>query len=124
VRAVAFDLDGTLVDNHDLIFRSFIKVCEDLVGRTYTPAEIRAMFGPNEVGIFRRLAGASAEAAFESYVRLYEQHWCDEPPPHAETTSLLTALRRTGCRSAVVTGCTEAAGAPDPSFDAGGGSGR
>jgi phosphoglycolate phosphatase/pyrophosphatase PpaX len=51
---VIFDLDGTLVDSFGLVIHAWNVACREPTGRTYTDAEVIALFGVTEVAMLRR----------------------------------------------------------------------
>ena len=56
LRGLIFDLDGTLANTLPVAIAAFQHTFRTHVGRDYSPAEIRAMFGPSEEGILRNAA--------------------------------------------------------------------
>jgi pyrophosphatase PpaX len=87
------------------VYSSFIDVCRDYQGREYSPSQIRALFGPTELGIFRRLIPAHAEAATDRFVDLFESDWAQRPRRDPEMTHLLQWLAERSYGLGVVTGC-------------------
>ncbi len=57
ISCVIFDIDGTLTQTNDLIFATFNHVAQRYVGKTFSPPEITAMFGPPEEVAIERLVG-------------------------------------------------------------------
>ncbi|HXS57064.1 MAG TPA: HAD hydrolase-like protein, partial [Hanamia sp.] len=56
IKAVIFDLDGTLANTLPLCIRAFRKSIEPLINRSVSDAEIVATFGPSEEGTIMALA--------------------------------------------------------------------
>ncbi|HAX24486.1 MAG TPA: hypothetical protein DCX80_05550, partial [Chloroflexi bacterium] len=78
---VIFDLDGTLADTLPVCCAAFRPVLLDITGREYNDSEIVALFGPNEEGILRRLAGDDWPAAMERFLAEYEANHDTCPAP-------------------------------------------
>ncbi|MBI4481774.1 MAG: HAD-IA family hydrolase [Acidobacteria bacterium] len=75
LRAIIFDLDGTLANTLPLIYDAFNHVLEPHLGRRLPPEEIRSHFGPPEQEIFGRLLTAGAvPGAVERLHRFYRVH--------------------------------------------------
>jgi len=56
IKAVIFDLDGTLGNTVPLCVEAFKKSIEPLINRTVADTEIIATFGPSEEGTIMALA--------------------------------------------------------------------
>lgn len=104
IRAVIFDLDGTLADTIPVCFAAFRITLREYTGREYSDREIEGLFGPNEEGVFRKLLGERWEDAFERYLTEYEIHHdlCESAFPGV--IALLDWLRARSVRIAIVTG--------------------
>ena len=74
LRAVIFDLDGTLTDTLPLCYAAFAHAFEAFGLGAQTDPEIHALFGPSEEGILRRLVPDRWQECYEVYLRFYEQH--------------------------------------------------
>lgn len=72
-KAALFDLDGTLTDSMNLSAQAFIHTFRKHHKREYTPAEIFAMFGPCEEGIFRKEDESQAQAMMETFLAFYRR---------------------------------------------------
>jgi pyrophosphatase PpaX len=71
---IVFDLDGTIADTLPLIYEAFDAALRPVVGRRFTDAEIRGMFGPPDNHIIRSMVqGGDYEAAYKRYVDTYER---------------------------------------------------
>lgn len=105
IRAVLFDLDGTLVDSLPTIASAMAEAAR-LHGIDATPAQIVPRIGAPMDILVEELYGVSrdvAEAVNRDYVRLYHQSYIRQTPPHAGASGLLHALHDAGLRLAVVT---------------------
>ena len=56
IKALIFDLDGTIGDTLPLCIKAFRRSIEPLIGRSVSDAEIIATFGPSEEGTIMALA--------------------------------------------------------------------
>jgi phosphoglycolate phosphatase-like HAD superfamily hydrolase len=99
-----FDFDGTLADTVPVCTAAFRETLLEMTGEHYSDAQVVALFGPSEEGIFQRVLGDRWEEAMERYLDAYERHHdqCAASFPGIE--ELLTRLDERGVRLAVVTG--------------------
>jgi HAD superfamily hydrolase (TIGR01549 family) len=104
LRAVIFDLDGTLADTLPLCITAFRLALEPATGRTLTDADIVATFGPSEEGTIQALAPDSYADSLAAYLRHYERLHAQYPSPFAGILALLQELRGRGIRLGLVTG--------------------
>lgn len=105
LKAVIFDLDGTIANTLPLCISAFRGSIEPLAGRAVSDAEIIATFGPSEEGTIMALAPADGyDQGVSEYLRIYEEshHMC--PAPFDGIPELLTFLKGKGIRIAMVTG--------------------
>lgn len=73
LKGILFDLDGTLTDTLPLCHAAFIEVFQQFTGRTYTAAEIHALFGPSEEGVIKRVVPDQWEECLAAYLQVYER---------------------------------------------------
>lgn len=103
--AFLFDLDGTLIDSIDLIWRSYVHAIEQHFSRTPTRDEWKAGLGRPLRWQFGQLTSDLAEIdALIATYRKYNFEWHDRlvvPYPHVHET--LRELRERGVRIGVVT---------------------
>lgn len=104
LHGIIFDLDGTLCDTIPVCIAAFRTAFARHTPRTFTDAEIRALFGPDEEGIARRVAPDAWEACLADYLRAYEAAHVTCPAPFEGVTPLLAQLRERGVRLGLVTG--------------------
>jgi len=102
--AVIFDVDGTLADNLDHAARAYRKSFEHFTGRTWTSAELFALFGPNCEGICRAAVPDRWPEAVEMFYRELDATYDDAAAAVPGMGELLRALRERGCRLATVSG--------------------
>lgn len=104
LRAVLFDLDGTLANTLPLCIEAFRLAVEPITGRSLTDAEIIATFGPSEEGTIQALAPNHYAESLAAYLRHYERLHAHYPTPFEGIAELLQALRDRGIRLGLVTG--------------------
>jgi pyrophosphatase PpaX len=104
IKAVIFDLDGTLGDTLPVCFAAYRRVFREFLNRDFTDEEIAATFGPNEEGIFRAMVSDRWQAARERYLRVYEDVHTLCPDPFPGIEGALRLLKARGVRMGVVTG--------------------
>ncbi len=105
VKAVLFDLDGTLVDSLPTIAEAMAEAAR-LHGLDATAEQIIPFIGAPMNILVEEIYGVSEEVANavnEDYVRLYHADYIQRTPPHDGAGALLEALRAAGVRLAVVT---------------------
>ncbi len=108
LKAIIFDMDGTLGDTLSLCIESYRHCVAELTGRMPTAAEVEAYFGVSDRGVLGKLLGMSPEAPnlpIARFAQLYEQlHAEYAPKPFDGIHELLGRLSKRGLRLAVVTG--------------------
>lgn len=104
IRAVIFDLDGTLADTLPLCIRAFRQSIESLINRSVSDAEIIATFGPSEEGTIMKLAPDFYEQGVAGYLHAYKtlHHIC--PVPFDGIKEVLLNLKNKGVHISMVTG--------------------
>lgn len=104
IKAVAFDLDGTLVNSLGLTFKAFSAGFESAGRDPMQPAEIMKYFGPDERTIFSQTLGeASAETAYQAYCKVFSA-CLEEASLHHGVADLLSELARRKIPLAIFTG--------------------
>jgi phosphoglycolate phosphatase/pyrophosphatase PpaX len=104
IRAVIFDLDGTLGDTLPLCIKAFRASIEPLASRTLSDAEIIATFGPSEEGTIRMLIPEHYDRGLAAYLQGYTAMHDSCPAPFPGVPELLRLLQAKGVRIAMVTG--------------------
>jgi phosphoglycolate phosphatase/pyrophosphatase PpaX len=104
IKAVIFDLDGTLANTLPLCIRAFRDAIEPLILRRVSDEEIIATFGPSEEGTIRALAPDHYEQGVADYLHFYKAHHGICPQPFAGIRELLKNLQEKDIRIAMVTG--------------------
>jgi phosphoglycolate phosphatase-like HAD superfamily hydrolase len=107
LRAVAFDLDGTLADDLPLTFAAFRHACLPFQGRELSDREISEQFGPSQEGIARVLAPDHWQECLSRFLNFFETRFGEYVEPIPGVDALLATVRQMGLQSAIVTGAGE-----------------
>lgn len=104
IKAVIFDLDGTLADTIPLCIEAFRKTVEPRVQRSLSNEEIKASFGPDEEGSIKALAPHNYENGVADFLKYYTElhHIC--PQPFDGIKELLEMLKEKKISLSLVTG--------------------
>jgi beta-phosphoglucomutase-like phosphatase (HAD superfamily) len=71
IKAVIFDLDGTLANTLPLCIQAFRESLQPLIQRYLSDEEIIATFGPSEEGTIMALAPDYYDEGVSAYLHLY-----------------------------------------------------
>lgn len=110
LRAVVFDLDGTIADTFPMAIDLIGEMITSHGGPALTPTQIVALFGPNEKGIFQKVLGEGWEEAWRDYRAVYVARHSACPEPFPGMKSLIEELDNRGCRLGLITGKTTETG--------------
>nr|MBC7613917.1 HAD family hydrolase [Pseudopedobacter sp.] len=104
IKAVIFDLDGTLANTLPLCIQAFRQSIEPLINRSVSDAEIIATFGPSEEGTIMALAPNHYDKGVSDYLHFYEilHEMC--PVPFEGIKEILETLKSKGVHISMVTG--------------------
>src|SRR4051794_28196669 len=105
LRAVIFDVDGTLADTISLCVQAFRQALEPQLHRQLSDEEIKAAFGPDEEGTIKSFNPPDVKKATDDFVRYYEslhEEMC--PKTFDGIKDLLSTLKSKGVHLAVATG--------------------
>jgi phosphoglycolate phosphatase-like HAD superfamily hydrolase len=104
IKAILFDLDGTLANTLPLCIKAYKHAFEHYLGHSVTDEEVTTHFGLTEEGIFQRALPDQWETALKIYYEVYE-HLHDEcSEPFVGIEDALRLLKQRGIAMAVVTG--------------------
>jgi HAD superfamily hydrolase (TIGR01549 family) len=102
---VIFDVDGTLTSTNELIFSTFNYIADKYTGRTRTPREIIALFGPPEEGAILNIVGEERlDEAMKDLYAYYADNHRAMAALHPGIEEALTVLSEKGVTLAVFTG--------------------
>ncbi|TYP74500.1 HAD family hydrolase [Paenibacillus methanolicus] len=104
MKAIIFDLDGTIGNTLPLCIAAFKAAIEPHAGRTLTDQEIIDTFGPSEEGTVLALIPDAYDQGIEDYLVHYRalHHVCAKP--FDGIVEILDWAKRSGIRLAMVTG--------------------
>src|SRR4051812_32079691 len=104
IKAVIFDLDGTLANTLPLCIQAFRQSVEPLINRSVSDAEIIATFGPSEEGTIMALAPDHYDKGVSDYLHFYEDLHAMCPLPFEGIKEILETLKSKGVHISMVTG--------------------
>jgi phosphoglycolate phosphatase/pyrophosphatase PpaX len=104
LKAIIFDLDGTLADTLPLCIKSFQLAFEEVTGIKYPESKITQFFGQTEEGIVKSLSPDNWQKCLDTYVRIYTEnhHLC--PSIFDGTREILDFIKQNNFKMAMVTG--------------------
>lgn len=104
IKAILFDLDGTLIDTNDLILKSFRHVFDTHLGHlTIEDEEIVKTFGEPLMGVMERYDKDRAKFLYDTYIK-YNEAIHDELTKEIKGVKEgLTSLKNKGFKLAIVT---------------------
>ena len=105
VRAILFDLDGTLADTFSLIVRAWNHALTPVTGKTYSEDEVIARFGiPDGQMIKRELGDRCTDEILDTYHASYERSHAELVSPFPGVPELLEELKKRRVPMGVMTG--------------------
>ena len=105
MKAIIFDFDGTLANTLPVCDYAFQSVFKEFDNRDLTSGEVRAMFGPSEVGIIKEnLLHENKERAIELFYEKYSEKHGELVAANQEIQDLLMELKKKGLKLGIVTG--------------------
>lgn len=104
IKAVIFDLDGTIANTLPMCVEAFHRAVAPLVGRALTDKEIMAHFGASEEGIINRILPEDYERGMAGYLKHYRELHDMSPAPFDGMVEILRWLKSRGIVVALVTG--------------------
>ena len=105
IKAVIWDVDGTLISTKDLYLECYRRALEPYVGKLLTDDEMLAMRPQSELYMLRTHSGDDFEACMTSFARHYDElHSTYFGGVYDGVADVLQALRAQRIRNAIVTG--------------------
>src|SRR5664279_3077850 len=104
IKALIFDLDGTVANTLPLCILAFRNSIEPLINRTISDEEIIATFGPSEEGTIMALAPNHYKKGITDYLYHYEALHNMCPQAFDGIKEMLTFLQSRQAHIAMVTG--------------------
>jgi phosphoglycolate phosphatase-like HAD superfamily hydrolase len=104
VKAVLFDLDGTIGNTLPLCIAAFRESIEPLAARALTDEEIVATFGPSEEGTIALLLPEKQAEGLKQYLLRYEELHCRWPSPFEGIPEILFDLKAKRIFVGLITG--------------------
>jgi len=101
---IIFDIDGTIVQSNELIFATFNHVTEKFLGKTTSPEEIIALFGPTEGVIIEQLFSDNFDEVMFDYYKFYKENHSKMAKVFDGITELITELKKRNVLLSVYTG--------------------
>lgn len=108
LKAVIFDMDGTLGDTLDLCVEAYRQATLEFTGRKPEPQEVPRFFGISDRGVLAGLLGIAYDdpaLPIERFARIYEElHPQLAPAPFPGATETLRQVKALGLKLGLVTG--------------------
>ena len=104
LKAVLFDLDGTIGNTLPLCLTAFRESIEPLAGRSLTDEEIVGTFGPSEEGTIAVLLPERQAEGVNHYLLRYEELHCRWPSPFEGIPEILAYLKAKRLFVGLITG--------------------
>lgn len=104
IKAMIFDLDGTIGDTVPLCIAAFKKSVEPLAGRVFSEEEIVSTFGPSEEGTIKALIPEFYEEGLSEFLWHYKNMHDMCPSPFPGMKEVVERLKAQGIIVAMVTG--------------------
>lgn len=104
IKAIIFDLDGTLADTLPLCIKSFQLAFEEVTGIKHHENTVTQFFGQTEEGIVKSIAPDKWQECLDTYVRIYTEnhHLC--PSTFDGIPEILDFIKKNNYKMAMVTG--------------------
>ena len=108
LKAVLFDMDGTLGDTLPLCVEAYRRCVAELTGRTPSAEEVVSYFGLSDRGVLAGLLGMSPDDAalpIDRFVAAYERlHPELAPAPFPGAVEMLQSVKAAGLRVGLISG--------------------
>lgn len=108
LKAVLFDMDGTLGDTLPLCVEAYRQCVGEITGRTPEPVEVVSYFGLSDRGVLAGLLGMQPDdpaLPIDRFVAAYERlHPALAPAPFPGAVEMLKAVKAAGLRVGLISG--------------------
>jgi phosphoglycolate phosphatase/pyrophosphatase PpaX len=105
IKAVIWDVDGTLISTRDLYIESYRRALEPFVGRLLTEEDLLQLQLHSELAVLKSQSGAAFEACMAEFRRHYaELHATHFGGVYDGVFDVLETLRHKGIPNGIVTG--------------------
>jgi HAD superfamily hydrolase (TIGR01549 family) len=104
IKAMIFDLDGTIGNTIPLCIKAFRKSIESFMSKSISDEEIIATFGPSEEGTIKALIPEHYEEGIKRYLYYYQDFHNECSKPFDGIVEVIRKLKRKGILVAMVTG--------------------
>lgn len=108
LKAVLFDMDGTLGDTLPLCVEAYRQCTSELTGRTPSKEEVISYFGLSDRGVLAGLLGMTPDdpaLPIDRFVAAYERlHEALAPAPFPGAVEMLRAVKAAGLRVGLISG--------------------
>lgn len=105
LKAIVFDLDGTITDTLPLTIHSIQEVTRRLTGRILSDREVTDAFGPIDIETIKMFVGPEmGDTGVEEYVRYFADRFYDFVKPIKGIKELLELIREMGIATGIFTG--------------------
>ncbi len=99
-----FDIDGTIASTNKLIFATFNFVIKKYLGKTLTPKEIIALFGPTEDVILKEWLGENYLNGRKDYYKFYKENHKKLTKEFPGVKDILLTIKKAGKPLGIFTG--------------------
>ena len=103
MKAILFDLDGTLINTNDLIVETINKVAQSYLGRGVTEKELHMVYGKVLIEQMRILADDKHEEMVDEFRRIYRENMDEQTTLFEGIKEVLDKLHEMGIPMGVVT---------------------
>ncbi|MCK5833536.1 HAD-IA family hydrolase [bacterium] len=107
IKAVLWDLDGTILDTTELILLSYRHAFATVISREIEDKESLSNFGEPLISVMTRYSPKHAEALMNAYRDHNHKHHDNYIEPFAGIIDALANIKRRGFKQAIVTSKTE-----------------
>ena len=120
LKAVMFDVDGTLGDTLPLCTETYRRITEEVTGRRPTAAEVESLYGLSDRGVLGGLLGMDPEdpaMPIARLVEIYESlHPAMAPAPFPGAVETLRGVKAAGLRVGIISGKEDHTAVPTLEF--------